>query len=256
MDKDGFIVVGRKSTQNGRKIQKNGNNGDNKSNGTNRTNVNFHNTNNIKVSVEYDNRPITKKRILCQGMINTGICSYGNKCTFAHNLGEQNVDPIRKLAYSILDSSDDLSHINLAENEPLFDAFVALSRLCFNCVENKCLGGYNCSRGAINNEHVICYKDLIFGNCSFDRNMISSTRSYCPKIHLTHRGLICKNRIGYEPMISIKPEILIGDFSRVKKDDSHSDSISVGSITSSLDEVESDKCSECSEYSECVIVLK
>lgn len=55
-----------------------------------------------------------------------------------------------------------------------------MTRICFNCSNNKCLGGYNCKKGAISTDFVVCYEDLTIGRCS---------NPYCTKKHLTKRGL-------------------------------------------------------------------
>lgn len=57
---------------------------------------------------------------------------------------------------------------------------MVLTKVCYNCSNHKCLGGYNCKKGAISTEYVICYEDLTIGRCS---------NPCCTKKHLSQRGL-------------------------------------------------------------------
>src|ERR1700722_17114726 len=50
----------------------------------------------------YETDDENMKKILCNNMLIRGKCNYGNKCLYAHNIYEQNVDPIRKKAYDII----------------------------------------------------------------------------------------------------------------------------------------------------------
>jgi hypothetical protein len=54
------------------------------------------------------------------------------------------------------------------------------TKLCQNCINNKCTGGYNCKFGACLEKFVICYDDLNYGYCNTDN---------CNKIHLSKRNL-------------------------------------------------------------------
>lgn len=49
-----------------------------------------------------ENELLQTKKILCNNMIMRGKCNYGNKCNYAHNIEEQNVDMNRKKAYDII----------------------------------------------------------------------------------------------------------------------------------------------------------
>lgn len=120
------------------------------------------------------------KRILCNNIINTGVCSYNNKCKFAHTLQEQNVDGERKIVYDILQNKSCLKHINLQKDIKLYRQFLNLTHICNKCVLNKCSGGYNCKIGVCMRKLCICVSDLNYGNCS---------NTECRNIHLTKRGL-------------------------------------------------------------------
>ncbi len=157
------------------------------------------------------------KKILCYNIISGKKCNYGNKCLYAHNLSEQNIEPLRITAYDILkDNTIDLSDINLIENNKLYETLCQLTKVCTSCEKKMCSGGYNCRNGAINRELKICYDDLVYGNCKYIK---------CNYIHLTTRGLVPylkqKNKIKSEktPQKSFyqyknfdkKPEVIAED---------------------------------------------
>jgi hypothetical protein len=143
-----------------------------------------HKKNNIQRIIFKDYGTINQKKLLCKNIINQKICSYGNKCHFAHNLEEQNVNSKRKYAYSIL-TLNDLSHISLDENFTLYKSLLELTFICKDCITNKCSGGYNCKFGTCLSKYHVCNNDLIDGNC---------TNANCTKIHLTKKGLIPYNK--------------------------------------------------------------
>lgn len=119
------------------------------------------------------------KVILCCNIIFRGHCDYESRCNYAHSLDEQMIDPIRKQAYDILKSTEPLHNIVLKDD--LYNTMKELTQICPKCANNKCLGGYNCKMGAINEKYCVCSMDLNLGNC-LDKN--------CKKIHLTQRGFL------------------------------------------------------------------
>ena len=130
------------------------------------------------------------KKILCKNIILNKECKYGNKCLYAHTLDEQNINNNRYIAYNIIKSTSDLSHIDLQTNIELYKTLVQLSVYCNNCIHNKCMGGYNCKYGACKLKYVICLTDLNFNNC---------TDKLCKKIHLSDRNLkSLKLTVGYD----------------------------------------------------------
>jgi hypothetical protein len=137
------------------------------------------------------------KKILCYNIICGKKCNYGNKCLYAHNLNEQNVDSLRETAYNILkNDKQNLSDINLIENNKLYETLCHLTKVCTLCEKKTCSGGYNCRNGAISKEFKICYDDLVYGNCKYTK---------CNYIHLTERGLVPylkqKNKIRNEKIM-------------------------------------------------------
>lgn len=120
------------------------------------------------------------KKILCLNILSSGKCKYGDHCIYAHSLKEQNITSYNKKIYDILNSTDDLSQINLLDVR-LYRCFLKLTRVCKDCVNKSCPGGYNCKNGAISNEYIICYHDLVYNKCE---------KENCKEIHLTERGLI------------------------------------------------------------------
>lgn len=119
------------------------------------------------------------KKLLCQNIVNFGTCDYGDKCHYAHKLSEQKMDENRQFVYDILDNDEDLSYIDLKKDTSIYKNFQDLTRVCEDCLLGKCTGGYNCRFGACLSKYQICSKDLNYGNCDGE----------CQLIHLTKRGL-------------------------------------------------------------------
>ena len=141
----------------------------------------MHYRENYQNKMQSKTNDLFKKRILCNNMFTYGKCPYNDECVYAHSLEEQKLDPIRARAYGILKSTNNLGNIDLVHDKELYYTFLLLTRLCFGCENQSCLGGFNCKNGAINSSYVICLNDLNFGKC---------TNTECTKIHLTKRGLL------------------------------------------------------------------
>lgn len=127
-----------------------------------------------------DHEPDSYKRVLCFNILNRGLCSYGDKCVYAHHLKEQTVDSPRKEAYDIINSDTDLSNLNLTNNKQLYYTLRQLTNLCPPCAKGYCPGGYNCKYGAFCKQSQICRRDFLDGNC----------HEVCDMVHLTNRGFI------------------------------------------------------------------
>ena len=123
-----------------------------------------------------------QKKILCQNYITYNSCTYGNKCSYAHNLNEQNIDPLRKQILDLITNQSDLSYItkNLKQYKILTNELLIFTKLCEQCILHKCIGGYNCKNGSCKKEYLICYEDLNYGSC---KNL------ECTKIHLSKRNM-------------------------------------------------------------------
>jgi hypothetical protein len=121
-----------------------------------------------------------RKTILCEHMMLSGYCSYGEGCMFAHSLEEQSVEDIRKKAYGIIMENKNLNDIDLQTNGELCKILLLFTSVCPNCMLGKCRGGYNCKNGVCNIKYKICKEDLIYGECHNPR---------CSCIHLSNRGL-------------------------------------------------------------------
>jgi len=128
----------------------------------------------------YNNENDNLKKILCHNIIFNTTCKYGNKCLYAHNLDEQNINSNRKCAYDILNNNNQLNNIDLKKNIYLYKALLSLTKICENCNKNKCIGGYNCKSGACSKKYCICVDDLNYGICKCVK---------CDLVHLTKRGL-------------------------------------------------------------------
>lgn len=123
------------------------------------------------------------KKILCNNILMYGKCCYTNKCLYAHNLTEQTLEPIRKIAYDIIINNKQITREH-NDNKALIDTFLTLSKTCFECEHNKCPGGYNCKYGAITKKYTVCYNNLISGICTYNN---------CIFTHLTKQGLVSIN---------------------------------------------------------------
>lgn len=134
----------------------------------------------VKNEVDEFDDNINKKKILCLNIIKSGVCKYGNKCLYAHNLNEQQISRNRKEAYEIIKSTKTLVDINLNERVDLYKTLIELTKYCKNCINNNCIGGYNCKSGVYDKKYCICVNDLKYNNCK---------NNNCNFIHLSKRGL-------------------------------------------------------------------
>lgn len=121
------------------------------------------------------------KKMLCKNILSYGFCSYGYRCKYAHSIDEQQLSPLRKEAYEIINSNNDLTELDLTKRVDLYKMLCLLTKICKGCVNGKCQGGKNCKNGVYKTELCICYNDLVYGNCE---------NKDCLCIHLTKRGLI------------------------------------------------------------------
>lgn len=127
-----------------------------------------------------------KKRILCFNILNSNTCPYSDKCLYAHSIDTQFVDLQRKRALNLIKSKKDMKLINLIEDKTLKKHLLVLTRLCNDCMNNVCPGGYNCKYGACIKNILICPNDFKKGDC---KNKINDNRCI-NGMHLTHHGLV------------------------------------------------------------------
>ncbi len=122
------------------------------------------------------------KKILCNNYILNNTCQHGSKCSYAHNLEEQNIDAYRQKTLDILNSNEDLSYIDFTQFQYkiLMKDLLTYTKICENCINKKCTGGYNCKYGTCLEKYLICYDDLNYNHC---------TTKNCEKIHLSKRNL-------------------------------------------------------------------
>ena len=127
---------------------------------------------------------LCNKMILCKNIIATGFCSYDKKCKFAHDYDEQLLTNERKKIINILNKK----HKNNNQNkniisDKLYNELLILTKLCNNCINNKCVGGYNCKFGACNNNILFC-KDNLSDEC---------INKKCNKHHITDYNYLSYN---------------------------------------------------------------
>lgn len=122
---------------------------------------------------EYDNM----KKMLCNNILTSGTCCYGDKCMYAHNLEEQNIDPLRKHAFDIIDGKEKFTG---DLDKELAKIFLQLTVLCEDCKNNICQGGYNCKFGTLNIKYQVCVDDLRTGLCY---------NTSCSCVHLSALGI-------------------------------------------------------------------
>lgn len=135
-----------------------------------------------------DTKLVTDKTLLCHNMITQHTCRYNNKCKYAHSLDQQQLLPNRKWAYALIKSclnadpmlNQTLEYLDPITNKHLYDELIVLTRVCSQCVNETCHGGYNCRNGAIGKQYKICYHDLLNGKCNRDK---------CIALHLSEKGL-------------------------------------------------------------------
>jgi len=135
---------------------------------------------------ERKEKKINHKKILCQNVILNGSCMYTDRCLYAHKIDEQKIDIKRKKIFDLLDSTCDLSFIDINKHNDIYKEFLLFTKPCLDCLNNKCTGGNNCKFGSPNIKYIVCYDDLNYGKCE---------DSECNRKHLSKRGLkpICYN---------------------------------------------------------------
>lgn len=149
-----------------------------------------------------DNKNV--KKLLCNNIVCGNKCAYKNRCMFAHDLNEQQIENNRKLTIDMITKIDDLSLLDIYNKKDIFTEMLTLTKECKNCLNNKCTGGYNCKYGACVQKIKICYDDLIYGKCL---NKINE-QFYCQcGIHLTEKKLIPYNQ-RHNIEISVKKPML------------------------------------------------
>lgn len=118
---------------------------------------------------------LNQKKLLCFSLINNIVCGYNEKCSYAHSLKDQVIDPERKFIYQlILNKSVTLTpkYLNSFPSssiEIIYKQFSFMSYLCKKCKHNKCTGGYNCKNGALCKELKICKNDVLTGECNNEK---------------------------------------------------------------------------------------
>lgn len=133
------------------------------------------------------------KKMLCNNILLSKACHYGDKCMYAHSLEDQNVDTIRSKAYGLITGKERL--IDKPDRE-LARVLLQLTKLCDACVKGSCPGGYNCKYGVFDRRYQVCPDDLRYGVCY---------NTTCNSVHLTNMGLLPLNSTTrIEPLHIIK----------------------------------------------------
>ena len=134
----------------------------------------------------FSNNSNNHKKILCNNMLKFGVCNYNNKCLYAHHTDEQNIDNIRKRAYDIIKSTDNNLNIDLSQDHELAKTLIQLTKICNDCLNKICPGGYNCKYGTFDKKYQLCYHNIMYGHCQNGEK--------CQYIHLTDKGVHHINR--------------------------------------------------------------
>jgi len=143
--------------------------------------------NKLKINKDDDNM----KKMLCNNILVSGECHYGDKCMYAHTLAEQNMDAIRRKAYDIIFDKEKISY---RPDKELGRVLLQLTKVCDDCIKNKCPGGYNCKYGVFDKKYQVCIDDLRYGICY---------NTQCNNIHLTNKGLIPLNSTNKNETLNI-----------------------------------------------------
>jgi hypothetical protein len=108
-----------------------------------------------------------EKRLLCFSVLNNQICSFRNKCTYAHDLDEQIIDIDRKFVYQIVLDNNlmDFFSITNPKTDEIYKALLLMTQVCDNCINGRCTGGYNCKHGVLDTSLKLCKNDLMMGEC-------------------------------------------------------------------------------------------
>lgn len=163
-------------------VSTHGSNGTNNANGANGTSSATNSTSNTSNANGAPNGNIANmKKMLCNNILTSGSCHYGDKCMYAHNLVEQNVDPLRKKAYDIIRG---IEQIDYKPDRELGKALLQLTKVCDNCMKGRCPGAYNCKYGVYDKKYQVCADDLRYGICY---------NTSCNCVHLTNKGLVPLN---------------------------------------------------------------
>ena len=133
----------------------------------------------IKKDICVENNNV--KKILCLRKLLSKRCPYINNCSYAHSLNEQKKDQYREIVYNMITSKDRFDDFDLLKNKEVYMTMLKLTKICNNCINDSCPGGYNCKFGVCRKKYQICYNDLTKGHCN---------DSLCNKIHLSSRGLV------------------------------------------------------------------
>ena len=150
----------------------------------------------------YISKPKNKLYLLCNTILDSGVCKYGRTCMFAHTYNEQVLDQERQLLYNYIKNPGPFN-IDLSKDKHLIKGLICLSNVCVKCNARKCAGGYNCRYGAIDTKHQICIDDMYNGSC----DVID-----CPKVHLTKKGIKpINNKTLYAKVVSKQPDKKIAD---------------------------------------------
>lgn len=137
-----------------------------------------------------------KNRLLCYHMLSNKQCKYGKLCTYAHKLEDQILDENKQILLDIY-KKNNLKNIPINNSEVKI-TLLQMTSLCPNCILHQCSGGYNCKKGAFTYDMLICYDDLMYGNCNnniYDNkfkiyNSIEINKKRCCNgIHLTYYNM-------------------------------------------------------------------
>lgn len=118
-------------------------------------------------SVPYKPSQFNKKRLICFSAINDEKCCYGNNCTYAHSLEEQQIDDEKKFIYQIILDKILMNFFSMTnpKTDEIYKQLLFLTNICESCLSQKCTGGYNCRNGINNRSLKICKNDLLTGEC-------------------------------------------------------------------------------------------
>lgn len=99
------------------------------------------------------------KHMICKNYLFDGDCPFKDYCKYAHNIKEQQIVPIRKYVYDLIDTNT-IDEKTLSDAE-VYNELMILTKPCYNCQANQCPGGYNCRNGSYSNKYLICRDNLL-----------------------------------------------------------------------------------------------
>ena len=74
------------------------------------------------------------KKILCYNILNCNVCTYRDKCLFAHSLDEQVKENIKQKIINIILYDENLSNLNICYDNLFYNEIMVFTNECKNSI--------------------------------------------------------------------------------------------------------------------------